>query len=72
MPFTEEELQKIKADLPRGASITLAEKFKLNPKSIRRILSGHSNNEAVILAAFEIAKDHQAKIQQTKEALSAA
>jgi len=72
MPFTAEELSKIRQELPRGYSNTLAKKFNMTPASIRNVLSGYSKNDEVVLAAFALAKERKLKIEQTKTALQSA
>lgn len=71
MAFTDEELIKIKVDLPKGANQKLAEKFDMHPSSIRKILAGQRINEEVVLAAYELSKEHKTKMSQVKAELSA-
>jgi len=71
MPFTDKELKKLRADLPRGSAVKLAEIFGLKAASVRNILSGLSNNEEVIIAAYALLTEHNNKVSNTKAALSA-
>lgn len=70
MPFTKEELQKIKEELPWGSSVKLAEKFNMKKGSVRNILSGLSNNDIVVLAAIDIIKEHKDKMESAKSILA--
>jgi hypothetical protein len=70
MTFTTEELKKLRTSLPKGASQTLADKFSLKPGSVRNILSGFSKNDDLLLAAIELANEHQVKISSAKATLS--
>ena len=72
MAFTNEELQKIKADLPRGAQRKLAVQFDLSYGAIRNILAGNHNNDEVVLAAFEMGREYRQKLEQAKKTLSLA
>ena len=70
MAFTKQELQKISEELPRGYSKILAQQFGLKSGYIRNILSGSANNDMVVLAAFDLAKSYQQKMETTKTELS--
>lgn len=71
MPWTNEELKKIREDLPKNGSKELADKFDMKPGSIRNILSGLSTNDEVVLAAFELGQEYQKKLNAVKTQLSA-
>ncbi len=70
MPFTTEELTRLRGQLPHGASIILAKEFNMKPGSIRNILCGTANNDEVVIAANKLATDYQNKLLKAKENLS--
>lgn len=71
MQFTELELKALRDSLPRGAAKSLAEKFSLKAGSVRNLLSGKGNNEEVILAAIDMAREYKSKIEQAKAGIAA-
>lgn len=71
MNWTKEELRKLRQSLPKTAIPELAEKFQLQPGSIRNILSGTPQNEDVILEAIKIAVEHKQFIELQKVTLNA-
>lgn len=70
MSFTKSELAKLRSELPPNASRKLAEKFGMQPGSVRNILSGLSQNDIVIIAAVELARVHQESLSSTKALLA--
>lgn len=71
MSFTEAELAKLRSELPRGAAARLADKFGMkNAGSVRNILSGLSQNDQVIIAATELAREYQESLLSTKASLA--
>lgn len=70
MQFSKEQLSTLREQLPRGAAKKLAEMHFLEPGSVRNILSGLSNNEAVILSAVEMAREYQEKLANAKNSLT--
>lgn len=71
MPWTKEELKKLRDTLPKDWKITLADKVGKKPGSVRNILFGVSKNDLVITAALELALAHNAEVEAKKEALKA-
>lgn len=69
MSFTEEELEKLRAELPRDASKQLGEQFGFKPNTIRQILTGRRKNIMVVKAALELAQKHQQEILNTKKSI---
>lgn len=75
--FTKEEIQKIKSQLPKIGAAEMINK-NLETKGlksyadshIRGVLSGHRSNEAIVLAAHEVARDWQLKINNAKNQIN--
>ena len=70
MPFTDEELQELRAKLPRGFAIELAEEVKMKPGSVRNILSGTAKNDKVIVKAIDMLKEREQSVNNAKSALA--
>jgi hypothetical protein len=70
MSWTKEELSKIRKNLPADKRQQLADKHNLKMGSLRNILSGLSNNEAVIISAIELANAHKEFIDSKKKLIS--
>ncbi|MDB4920772.1 hypothetical protein [Mucilaginibacter sp.] len=70
MPFTKEELEKLRTELPTHLRKEVAKKFNLKPGSLRNILSGRSNNEAVIFAAIETAAEYKQALSVKKQTIA--
>jgi hypothetical protein len=70
MPFSDEALEKLRSELPRRAAIELAGELGMKPGSVRNILSGRANNDAVVIAALEKARVYQEKLKDAQDALA--
>lgn len=71
MAWTSEELKKIRENLPLNGRQILADKFEITYRSIGRILSGTSKNDAVLIAASAMAREHQELIEKSKQSINA-
>jgi predicted transcriptional regulator len=71
MPYSKEELTKLRSLLNTELRKELAEEFGLADKSIRNILSGSTKNDAVIAAGILKAKAYQDLLNSTKALLNA-
>jgi len=67
--FTTAELKILRQNLPKGWQGTLANQFELSESFVSHVLRGHANNELVVLAAVELATQHQNQIKLAKEAI---
>jgi len=67
--FTAQELKILRQSLPKGWQDKLAQQFALSPSFVSHILRGHASNELVVLAAVELATQHQNQIKMAKEAI---
>jgi hypothetical protein len=65
--MTSKELYKLRAALPKGSRAILAEKFGLTEGYINLVLTGHRNNEKVIIAAAEMVSEHKQKLKEATE-----
>lgn len=70
MSFTQQELKNLRTLLPKDATEQLSKRLDMKKGSIKNILYGLSNNESVILSAYELAKEYQDKLANTKAALA--
>lgn len=70
MPFTKEELKKIRKRLPRGSAKAIANKLFLDHGHVRNVLSGFVNNDDVIIEAIKIGTAREKSIEDAKATLS--
>jgi hypothetical protein len=70
MSFTKAELEKLKAELPRGATKEIGEKLGFKQNTVSQVLNGTRDNMAVILLALEVARKHQQQITLAKKAIT--
>lgn len=59
-------LEKLRKALPHGGVGRLAERLKLSQSQISKVLYGHSQNDSVIEAAIELAKENADKVEKFK------
>ena len=70
MPFTDQELEALRAKLPRGSAKRLAEQLGYAHGSVRNILSGKAKNDVVIIAAHKLIKDLEGAVSEAKADLA--
>ncbi|WP_295794911.1 hypothetical protein [Mucilaginibacter sp.] len=71
MTFSAIEIEKIRAELPRGSLKKLAAQLGLSEKSIGRALKSESKNDDVIIAAAEMVASHKDKVKSAKDTIAA-
>jgi hypothetical protein len=62
--MTPELLEKLKRSLPPKGIKTIAEKLNLSEDMVRKVLNNDKNNENVIDAAIELAKEYKEKQEE--------
>ena len=69
--MTNRDLEKLKAKLPRGYRIMLWKKLgNVSLSAISAVMRGDYNNERIIDAAIELAREYQNGIKERKETIN--
>jgi hypothetical protein len=68
LTLTKLERKKLRKELPKGASLKLAEKYRHTRDYINQILRGVRYNEYVLTEAMRMAQEEQERLANVKKA----
>jgi len=65
--MNQEELKKLRENLPKGAREILAERFGCSLGHINNTLLGNRENAAILIAAVELISEHKKNLAKATE-----
>ena len=71
MPYTAIELEKVRSELPKRSAQKIAQRTGFAVGTVRNVLSGFSNNDAIIVSAIEIIAESKQLVESTKKTIAA-